>query len=121
MDASPEAQNRKVFYRVKAVKQSGGLTYSQVIALPLQGATGMQLSPNPARESLQLWGQQERGGRLKVALFDVAGRKVQEQEWQAAAGAYSRTLHIRDLQPGMYWVQVTDGEKSQTFKIIKSK
>ena len=69
----------------------------------------LQLSifPNPVRASATVRYALPRGGRVELALYDVAGRQVRAvPAFRAEAGAGSLAIDCRGLSRGVYFVRM---------------
>jgi hypothetical protein len=76
-------------------------------------AVNFFLTPNPAKSEINLYADFSFG---KVSVYDMLGNKVLTQE---ANSAYQTTIDLRNLNTGIYFVQVIDGGKAITRKFIK--
>lgn len=77
------------------------------------GATGFQLFPNPASESVSVRLDESVAGPLRFQLADATGRIVISQESLAANGRETRLDLPETLPAGVYWLRVAD-EKGRT-------
>lgn len=56
---------------------------------------------------------------LKVQLFSIDGKEIENEIWTAASGSNLRNLDLSALTSGLYIVNISDGIKSNSFKVVK--
>ncbi|MCB0640780.1 MAG: T9SS type A sorting domain-containing protein [Phaeodactylibacter sp.] len=71
------------------------------------------LAPNPASTQLQITGMEAADFPITVQIYDHLGRLIVRQELRQPA------ITIEDLQPGVYFLEITDALYSGTFKFIR--
>ena len=78
------------------------------------------LSPNPAQDHLQLEGQLlEDVDRLNLSLFNSQGQEMlQLRVTLGSEGRFNEQVELRNLTPGIYWLQLATSEKYMTKKVI---
>jgi hypothetical protein len=57
------------------------------------------------------------GETIKVAVYDIRGRSIMEQSFSPAT-SFEQPIQLDNVEAGMYLVNVTDGQKQITKKII---
>ena len=110
--------------QVSIVANSGGAGAGpSIVALgsPVNGIVGqefgadiegdMLLTPNPARNSLQVH-MLEYDPSYTYRIMDVSGKVVQ-------AGTLDQVLNVSQLQSGMYFLEVNEGEETIVERFIK--
>lgn len=110
--------------QVSIVANSGGAGAGPSIVplgSPINGIVGgefdasidgdMMLSPNPARATLQVH-MLEFDPSYTYRIMDVSGKVVQ-------AGTLDQTLNVSQLQSGMYFLEVHEGEETVVERFIK--
>ena len=93
----------------------------------LQAAPTLQFGvepifPNPVQSMASVRIVLAEAGLVKVAIYDVLGRLVQEDRVEAAAGILDLGLDLRDRPAGTYVARVTaaSGETdTQTFTVAR--
>lgn len=122
-DLLPAAvQSQKtVFYRLQPVDVDGKFSYSQVIALQLD-AKDMQLfvSPNPAKDVLQVQTGNSNAGNAVLIISDASGRQVVRKTIELQQGNNSIPVNISMLGRGTYFVRIVNGKESFTKQFIKA-
>lgn len=107
------------YYRLRQVDYDGAVAYHPVISVlfdkPL--AFGMKISPNPARETLQVdWSlPKTQDGLLRV--FDMQGQLLSQRAIAHGSGRYN--LPIRNLPAGIYVLQLEQGGQTKTLRFVK--
>ncbi len=76
---------------------------------------GLQLSPNPARDQLNVEFNTDRpGADMTIEILDQTGRRLLTQRVRAAAQQESVTLLLDDLAAGSYFCRLSSGDGHQT-------
>ena len=74
-------------------------------------SSSFSLYPNTANDKIYI--NQLNGIRFKqIIIYDVLAREIKQE-------AYSEIIDIKDLQTGIYWILISNGEKSYRQKFIK--
>ena len=79
----------------------------------------LTLSPNPARERVQLRFNPAITDNLKIRVYDITGRTV----WKSNLDNYSKTIStynidLKNLSAGIYFIQVIQGKNRLEKKLI---
>ncbi len=79
----------------------------------------MNVYPNPASHNTQISIQLENEATVSFIIFDKDGNEVMNLDAEhSAAGLYSRTIDISDLNNGLYLIKIIAGEKSSIGRFI---
>lgn len=73
--------------------------------------------PNPNNGEFTIKLNSDSGEKIKVTVFDVRGRAVFQRDFNSAS-SFEQQIQLDNIESGMYLVNVTDGEKQTTKKII---
>ncbi|MEJ7682323.1 MAG: T9SS type A sorting domain-containing protein [Segetibacter sp.] len=85
--------------------------------MPIVEALTLKAFPNPSTNYFTLKLESRVNGKAQLKVFDVSGRPVYLTE-----GSSNQTYRFGDaFASGSYFLQVTQGEKKQTLKLIKLK
>ena len=106
------------FYRLKMVDRDGKFTYSNIIAVIIDGKNiSFQIFPNPARNILfvQVNGENE---NATIQIIDATGKKLKEQK-VTLNGNTSLSFDIKNLPKGMYNLLLLKKNKTKFLKFIK--
>jgi aminopeptidase N len=78
------------------------------------------VTPNPARERVQVGFAMARAGQVTVEVFDVAGRRVVSRSIAAAAGRRVETLDTTRLAAGEYFLRLrsSQGNTVRRFTVV---
>jgi hypothetical protein len=110
----------KKYYRLKLINANGSFEYSSVLLLRRDSKpNSFSISPNPASGYVNIMLEREKAATLYITLRDAAGKKIFTKTYQAVSG--NQTIQVNDLgniPSGNYLLQVWDGEKSVTNKLI---
>ena len=79
----------------------------------------MDLYPNPATTEVTLVVEGKNGGEADIVLLDLTGKKVKDLAGlRIHEGLNTYRLNIAGIQPGLYFVKMTDGQQSSVKKLI---
>jgi Zn-dependent metalloprotease len=92
------------YYRLRQLDFNGKEQFSNIETVKLEGdkETNFFLRPNPAKEVVELVGDQPITGLISVELFDIQGRVVLPSNDIEE----STTIDISSLVPGLYFVKI---------------
>lgn len=111
-DAAPLTGNN--FYRLAQVDLDGRINYSPIRLLNFNAQVRtLQVSPNPARATLQILLPQAASGQHAIELYHLTGQKVLVQS--VAAGTLQLKVDISTLLPGVYIMRYG----SESRKVVK--
>ncbi len=119
LSASSQSQ-KTIFYRLQSVDIDGKIAYSQVIAMQLD-KKDMELfiSPNPAKDILQVQTGNGITGNSSLMIIDASGRVLYKKEMILQQGSNTVPVNISLLSPGMYIVRLVNGKNSFVKQFIK--
>ena len=119
---TPAMQSQKtVFYRLQSVDMDGKFAYSQVLAIHLdKKEMQLLLSPNPAKDIVQVQTNSNDGGNASLIITDATGRRVYKKELLLLQGTNSIPVNISLLKTGSYSVQLVHGTESYIKQFIKA-
>ena len=111
----------KKYYRLKMINTDGSIEYSDVLLLRREvKANTVIISPNPAKEHVNIVMNREKAATLTINVIDATGKTLLTKRQLAPAGI--QTIQLNDLgkfAAGNYIIQVWDGEKATTHKLVK--
>jgi uncharacterized delta-60 repeat protein len=88
----------------------------RVDELPANKAFGVSAQPNPASTYFTLRAQSSTSGSVQLRVLDVTG-KLMEQQIMPANGSIDIGHHY---QPGVYFIQVTQGNENTVLRLVKA-
>lgn len=100
------------YYRIKMVNQSGLRQYTPVRMVNLQQLF-IKVYPNPFKQQLTVTSQ-NMGTQARLTLLDLTGRVIMQQQFTG-----STQLQLAHLSAGLYMVQVNDGHRVVSYKVVK--
>lgn len=105
------------YYRLKMVDQDGVFTYSDIVVINvnMQGEDTYTLYPNPAKENVTLDWSTSKEVSVNINIYDVAGKLVQVQVYDAFAGLNTIKMNVSALAPGSYSLRLMDQNGSFLF------
>jgi hypothetical protein len=116
-----ENLNRAVFYRIRMLSTGNVVQYSNIIRLDTRAlaVNGVQVLPNPVKESMQLQVSSSANNPLKIYVYDQSGKLVISKRSFVTQGTTSMTVDEFSNQPqGMYVVVVLVGDEVFREKIL---
>ena len=85
-------------------------------------ASFISLAPNPVRDLTRLSFVTQTHGRVRVTLYDIAGRSVEDiMDASMEPGTHAINIETHNLAAGVYFVRVDapDGTGSRTMTIVR--
>lgn len=111
---------KTVFYRLQPVDIDGKFAYSQVLALHLdKKEMEIFVSPNPAKDILQVQTGNNITGNSSLMIADASGRVLYKKEMVLQQGSNTVPVNISMLSPGMYVVRLVNGSDRYIKQFIK--
>jgi hypothetical protein len=96
-------------------------SYSNIIMIRKDGVkAGLSLSPNPitAGNIANVRFEANKKGIVELIVTDMNGKVVLRQQIQVYEGVNSLSINnLTRLKPGMYLLQVNDGQELQSVKL----
>ncbi len=111
-DQLKDNNQSKLFYRLKMTDKDGSYEYSSVITISFKTNRMFSISPNPAKDILNIKGS----NITKVEIMSVAGNKlvVQDNKMKSVI-----QINISHLSAGVYLVRITTkGGEQQTNRFL---
>jgi hypothetical protein len=78
----------------------------------------LALWPNPTNGTVQLSFTPISNKNVEVALYDLRGRLMDLQDFDSNGSIFNKTMDYSRLNTGIYFVKVTNGNESQTIKLL---
>lgn len=110
------------YYRLRQIDFDGTYTYSNIIAIEVEGTKGKQMFfPNPtsAIVNYQLDASQEE--MLSITIMDILGKTLYQTNYQITLGINTTSIDLSDYTSGTYIVKIQNnqGKVIATEKIVK--
>jgi glucose/arabinose dehydrogenase len=115
----PQGDN---YYRLKLVDKTRGYYFSLVIRVfnNLRRERGLVVIPNPVVNDFTLAGIFPNAGPVQIQIMDAEGRMIRSLNEMAGSGFNNMLINnLRHIQPGVYFIEVKDGQMIQRTKFIK--
>lgn len=104
--------NGSNYYRLIAVERSGEKFYSSVIRLGRATVADMAVFYDPGKAKLQVQTAELEKGIYTFTIFDNLGHTLGYEAVEHRGGAFKRDIMIRRLEPGSYFLRISDGVKT---------
>ncbi len=109
------AQNTTYYYRLQALDKDGKFTYSNIVALKLDGKNGLTIFPNPVKQTLVVQIQSNKKEQTTITIKDLQGRDLQVQQVTLIAGNNYYSFQVPNLASGIYLLMVGAAKQSMMF------
>ena len=110
-----------IYYRLKMVDVDGHYKYSNVLMVRKEKKTisGITINPNPvlSGDAATVRFEATASSMVTLRIVDMAGRQVLQQQNRVNEGANSiQVNNLGKLQPGIYIIQMSNGEELSAIK-----
>ena len=95
----------------------GSIKVSDATSVVTQTADGYKIYPNPVKDRL-FFESPAYSNALDITFYDVLGKKVKQDRLTTALA--SNGLDVSTLKRGVYLIQIDNGSRSFTQKLIKN-
>ena len=111
------AQGRN-YYRLKQIDFDGAYSYGPIEQVSIKSVSqNFSVAPNPFFDQLTVSLSQPMESRSSLKIIDVVGRVVLTQDIPQDQLRF--TLDLATLEPGVYFIQLGQGENSSVQKLTK--
>lgn len=80
---------------------------------------GISVFPNPAGKTLTVSGSGLEGAKCSIALLNLLGESVEKKEIALTATEFTTTFNLKNLESGVYFLQINAGNKQLYRKVVK--
>lgn len=80
--------------------------------------TGLAVYPNPAKGNFNVKFNNELGDDVVIRVLDLAGRTIYLQKYRNTPSLFMENIVLNRIASGMYLVQIQNGKKQTTKKLI---
>ena len=81
------------------------------------GLKDFKLYPNPNTGNFSIEFNSETSSDIKISVYDIQGRQILDKTYQNT-GIFSQNVQLNSVQAGVYLVNINDGDKKETRKVI---
>lgn len=97
----------------------GGPSDKSVLGLDeLSSVKELSLYPNPVSSELNIKFTTEMNQDVNINIYDISGKSAQKQLIQAVEGSNLVQLNVQTLSKGLYFVNISSGESSETLQFV---
>jgi hypothetical protein len=101
-----------------------GFQYDFVVAEPVGvnepiSPTLLSISPNPATDEVNIEYETTETGKAELIIKNEEGKIVFKDQLQASDGMHSLKWNVQNLSSGIYFVQITQKQRTITRKLVK--
>jgi len=94
------------YYRLKQVDFNGDYTYSDIVAVLLKGIEIINISPNPAKEKINVTVVSAEDTEVNINVIDLLGRKIINMSATVVKGENNFELDVAHLSSSVYMLQI---------------
>ncbi len=100
-----------------------GVSQKTDISNPVEESLKFQAGPNPVINDLNIQYTTEKETPIHIQLYTIEGKllEVLESNQLATQGTHQLNYNMANLQEGMYIINIQANDKSQAFKVYKSR
>lgn len=113
--SSSERERVRFSYRLKEVAKDGKESYSNVVCLLTTANSLLTITPNPAKNKLTISFRKLIRGVVKFDLIAANGQPILSKQ---AKNIEIETIAVGNLPTGVYTLQITTGEGTETRKVV---
>ncbi len=108
------------YYRLSQVDKDGRTELSKTLAVT-NSKTGVVIEkyPNPVHDNLAVSIQSNINGNLQVAVADMQGKTIMQQQWQKNQPVLKKNVNVSALQNGVYQIIITIGQEKKVSSFVK--
>lgn len=107
-----------------AIQNLQSMTFSQLyVSVPDTKAnriSSASIYPNPASDQINIRFDAQESGTFEVSIFDLQGKLMKEEIVSNAKGENEISVDIKDLNTGLYFCRIQNGQEVEIIKIIKN-
>jgi hypothetical protein len=113
----------QVYYRLKQVDRDGRFEYSSIVSISDEGTSNFKVSafPVPFVKDVTIKIVSPYQQNVSLQVTDIQGRTIAIESIELNSGETEVTLNsLNELQAGVYFIKVTQGNDTQAVRIVKT-
>lgn len=107
------------YYRLKQTDLDGKFSYSPIVAVKYVDNASINVFPNPATEYVNVQVQDIQKGSYNLTIFDLSGKLIKNEDINID-GTNVYQIPLNQLQQGIYYIKIDNGEYALMKKFTKS-
>jgi hypothetical protein len=112
--------NNVAYYRLKQTDHDGSYSYSRTIAVISVTDNKLSVAPNPANDAVVITYNCGSSSEEVMNVYDNKGNIVMSKKLICSEGLNRTSVDISELNPGMYMVFVSLGDKLYKTRLVKN-
>lgn len=108
----------KIYYRLKTTDDNGQITYSPSRIVHCGNSGIIVVYPNPAQQQTTIAANGANNYLLRVAMYNAAGRLVQEKTFEEDTLNTSVTLETGRCAAGVYLLHITGNQATEVVELV---
>jgi subtilisin-like proprotein convertase family protein len=114
-------------FKVNILNGANGWLPNQTVSISATASVdnfeigSLAIYPNPANNEINIKISTPSSDAVRVKIFDLQGRLIKENRYDAMARGFSKRVDVSSLSSGIYLMKISQGDKSGTKKLLISK
>lgn len=109
-----------VYYRIKQVDKNGAVFYTNIIAVKINKANTLTVSPNPFRSFFTVAYTSDKSEKVTANVISSDGKTVAVQQFTVPKGVNSLLINnLAALEQGIYYLVLKSSTDAQEVKLLK--
>lgn len=98
----------KLYFRVKALRPTGGIQYSPIRLVQVDGPGSYTISPNPIKKHATIAFGRPQNGDFGVEIINTVGQTVYRKIYSLANETLLDVVLPQEQQPGLYYLRINN-------------
>lgn len=107
------------YYRLKQLDLNGDYSYSSVVSVNRNGASFINVFPNPGDGRYQLKGSIQNSGEIQLKVYNSIGAIVLNKIIQSQDNIIKEELDLSSFYSGIYFLKIISDSQIETTELIK--
>ncbi len=112
-----ETKHGEHYYRLKMIDKDGQFGYSKIITIMVQKPFNLSIQPNPNNGQFSIISNGELRGNAFIKIYNSHGELILSENVEQI-NAYQKEFDMNPYPKGIYLIQVSSGEITETLKVL---
>ncbi len=116
-----EPRDGENYYRLRQTDYDGAFEFlPKIVSVEYAVSGAIEIQPNPiSGDNVKVVYPSSVEGDLHLTIFDANGQKIREEQHTAFAARNEIALDFMNLKPGVYILQLQQGERMEVQRIVR--
>ena len=105
----------KLYFRIKALRPTGGIQYSPIRLVSFNGPGSYTISPNPVKKHASIAFARPQNGDFGVEIINAVGQSVYRKVHALANETLMEVFLPQDQAPGVYYLRINNLKTKEQF------